>query len=106
MTKKPGPGVPPQVPAGKAKKQAPIPPVGPDGPLQGAARPVISGAADSVMGAPLTPPTGKPLPKAGTSTPKVMKDDTHAEALSLGTDSQGGAAVPKQLDGKRRRPRK
>ncbi len=45
----------------------------------GKPRPVITGAADSVMGAPMTPPAGRPLPKAGTVTPKAMKSDKRAE---------------------------
>lgn len=53
-------------------------------------RPQISGAADAVIGAPLSPPP-----------------DGAREGLMLGVDSAGGFAVPKQLDGHkkpRRRP--
>jgi hypothetical protein len=52
-------------------------------------RPQISGAPDAVTGAPQSPPP------------------VHEEALALGVDAQGGALVPKQLDGHpkpRRRP--
>ncbi len=47
-------------------------------------RPVIQGAADSVMGTPMTPPTVKPLPKAGSSDIGTMKDDKHSEARPKG----------------------
>lgn len=53
-------------------------------------RPEISGAADAVIGAPLSPPP-----------------DGAREGLQLGVDSAGGYVVPKQLDGAkkpRRRP--
>ena len=56
----------------------------------GPERPQISGAADAVIGAPLSPPP-----------------DGAREGLSLGVDAEGGFLVPKQLDaGKkpRRRP--
>ena len=52
-------------------------------------RPQISGSADGVIGAPLSPPP-----------------DGAREGLALGVDSAGGYMVPKVLDGKkpRRRP--
>ena len=46
-------------------------------------RPVITGAADAVTGAPLTPPPGR-------------------DGLQLGVDSAGGFLVPKELDGKKK----
>src|SRR5882672_7682556 len=50
-------------------------------------RPVISGAGDAVIGAPQSPPP-----------------DAAREGLQLGVDSAGGYAVPKELDGTKRRP--
>ena len=44
-------------------------------------RPVLHGAGDAVMGAPLSPPQG-----------------AVSSSMSLGVDSAGGFAVPKQLD--------
>ena len=49
-------------------------------------RPQISGAADAVVGAPLTPPPDR-------------------DGLMLSVDSAGGYAVPKQLDGKKKKRR-
>jgi len=46
-------------------------------------RPQIAGAADAVIGAPLSPPPDR-------------------DGLQLGVDSAGGYVVPKELDGKRR----
>jgi hypothetical protein len=60
----------------------PVTPSGQPGPKPKALpgrRPKITGAADSVMGAPLTPPTGKKLPAAGSSTPGVAKNDKRFE---------------------------
>jgi hypothetical protein len=51
-------------------------------------RPQITGAADAVTGAPLTPPP-----------------DGAREGLQLGVDAAGGFAVPKELDGDKRRRR-
>ena len=49
-------------------------------------RPQITGAADAVIGAPLSPPPDR-------------------DGLQLGVDEAGGYVVPKELDGKRpRRP--
>lgn len=48
-------------------------------------RPQIGGAADAVIGAPLSPPPGR-------------------DGLQLGVDSAGGYVVPKELDG--RKPRR
>lgn len=45
-------------------------------------RPVLHGAADAVMGAPLSPPQGSAV----------------SSSMMLGVDSAGGYAVPKQLD--------
>ena len=47
-------------------------------------RPQISGAADAVIGAPLSPPPDR-------------------DGLQLGVDAAGGYVVPKELDGKKPR---
>jgi hypothetical protein len=49
-------------------------------------RPQITGAGDAVTGAPLSPPPDR-------------------DGLQLGVDTAGGFAVPKELDGTKRRPR-
>jgi hypothetical protein len=62
------------------------PPDSPGQPRPG--RPVISGAADAVIGAPLTPPP----------------EEARQAGLQLGVDAAGGFTVPRELDGKKRRP--
>lgn len=52
-------------------------------------RPVLHGAGDAVIGAPLTPPPA-----------------AHSSSMSLGVDSAGGYAVPKELDGRKSKVRK
>lgn len=52
-------------------------------------RPQISGAADAVIGAPLSPPP-----------------DGAREGLMLGVDAAGGYVVPKQLDTGGKKPRR
>jgi hypothetical protein len=42
-------------------------------------RPQLQGAVDAPTGAPMTPPPGKRLPKAGSSTPGYAKDDKRFE---------------------------
>jgi len=52
-------------------------------------RPQISGSPDAVTGAPLSPPPDGAREGGG---------------LQLGSDPQGGYAVPRELDGHNRRP--